>query len=239
MNLGGWKVTQKNSSKEFSLPADTLVGSGQYIVLGRDATKSAFQDHWGVTLGEEVIYLDSKNKMPVINGAEVFSLFDADGNVVDGPTFAIVKGWDYQRKQPVSPANQKASWTTTSKLSGATPGSGQVMGPDGIFISEMSDSPGVGNHIYEFVEIYVAGVPGDGGGPDPIEVTFTNDAQPIYKKHCSSCHLNEPGSGGHNIAGDYTDAAKPAKHSSCKDMTVAECSIVRIEAGHMPQVLDC
>jgi len=79
--------------------------------------------------------------------------------------------------------------------------------------------------------------PGGGGvcvDAEPAGKTYTKDAQPIYQQYCKGCHFNSPGSGGHNIAADYSDASKPAKHVSCSGKMVGECTIIRIKAGHMP-----
>ena len=63
-------------------------------------------------------------------------------------------------------------------------------------------------------------------------VTYV-DTQPIYAAKCAGCHTGD-GNGGHDIGSVYADSLLMAGHASCTDMTIAECSLVRIDSGHMP-----
>ena len=131
----------------------------------RSASKSGFEAHWSVTLGSDVIYVDSTTagpvEVPTINGSETYTLEDDQGVVQDGPTHAMSSsaGENLQRKPGTAPGNA-ASWTISSDpATDATPGSGQApqASPNGIYISEFSDAPGTGNFVYEFVEIHYEG----------------------------------------------------------------------------------
>jgi len=56
-DISGWTVTQANATVVYTIPAGTVIPANGYVVIGRDATKAAFQTFWGVTLGSNVIYL--------------------------------------------------------------------------------------------------------------------------------------------------------------------------------------
>ena len=73
----GWKITQANATYEYILPAGTTIPADGYLVVARQADKAAFQTFWGVTLGANVIFLNSAGGMPVINGDENYTLRNA------------------------------------------------------------------------------------------------------------------------------------------------------------------
>ena len=132
---------------------------GGYLVVARKASRAAFEGFWGRGLGGDVVYLDSGDAFPSINGQETFELRNAAGTVVDGPTIQLATGTNYQR-QPGTDASQASSWSTGTATSAvATPGSGQPPEGEGVgvYISEFSDAQGSGNWIYEFVEIHFDG----------------------------------------------------------------------------------
>ncbi len=162
LDLSGFTLHQASSNKKFTLPDGTKIGVGGYLVIGRKAEKAAFEAHWKVTLAADVIYINGKDKIPSINGDETFTIKDAKGGTLDGPTIAL-KGKaesNYQRKVPVGPAGDAGSWNVSDAGGSApTPGAGQKGGgvSPGLYISEFSDSPGSGNFVYEFVELYYPG----------------------------------------------------------------------------------
>ena len=69
----------------------------------------------------------------------------------------------------------------------------------------------------------------------PSAPTYVDDVKPIYMQYCSGCHSGG-GSGGTNFASSYADAIKDSSPppNSCSGLTVAECTIVRIQDGSMP-----
>lgn len=68
----------------------------------------------------------------------------------------------------------------------------------------------------------------------PAVIGYASHAQSVFQGNCSGCHANSPGSGGHNIAMDYSDATSPASHASCSGLTVGECALIRAGNGSMP-----
>jgi len=63
-DISGWTVTQANATVVYTIPAGTVIPANGYVVIGRDATKAAFQTFWGVTLGSNVIYLTTARRLP-------------------------------------------------------------------------------------------------------------------------------------------------------------------------------
>jgi len=164
LDIGGYTLLQYNSSQSFAMPAPLELESGQYLVIARDAEQSAFETYWGVTLGSDVIFLNSGGVLPQINGAEVFELRDAANATLEGPTgLAIGSGQAVQRTTLSGNAASAGSWVAGAS-STATPGAGAPAGAQaGLAITEYADALGTGNFVYEFVELYLDG--GGGGTP--------------------------------------------------------------------------
>jgi len=154
LDVGGWQVAQTSPDITYTLPAGTSVPAGGYVVIGRYAEKAAFETFWGVTLGPDVVYLNAGNMSgpPVINGSETFTLKNAAGVVVDGPTIVLpATSQSVRRNDPCLPAGTAGSWTAGA-LATATPGAGAGAGCGiGMVINEFSDAS---NYYYEFVELH-------------------------------------------------------------------------------------
>src|SRR5258706_16318322 len=88
VNIGGWPLTQANSTLNYTIPAGTTIASKGYVIVARNATKAAFQTFWGVTLGANVVYVNSADTMPQINGSETYTLKNG-ATTIDGPTVAM------------------------------------------------------------------------------------------------------------------------------------------------------
>jgi len=155
-DISGWTVTQANATVVYTIPAGTVIPANGYVVIGRDATKAAFQTFWGVTLGTNVVYLTTAGAFPQINGSENYTLKNASGTVIDGPTISEASGanQDLQRIDPCTAANIASNWRV-GVTTLANPGSGAGAGcAKGVVINEFSDAAGTGNFIYEFVELH-------------------------------------------------------------------------------------
>ena len=119
-------------------------------------TKAQFEAFWGRTLGANVVYINSGDAMPQINGDEQYNLYNAAGTRIDGQTIGMAAsaGEALQRIRPCSGANKASSWSRAASTA-ATPGSGAVAPcGKGVYIAEFSDATGTGNFIYEYVELY-------------------------------------------------------------------------------------
>ncbi len=233
LDLSGYQVLQFGSEKTFSLPPNTIVNGGDYVVIARNANKASFEVFWGVTLGANVVFINSADTFPSINGAETYTLRDATATVIEGPTaVAMIAGQTVQRLNAGEPATSAASWSSQAD-SGATPGSGAVgSGSSGLVISEYADASGVGNFIYEFVELYYdAGGAGHGDGdinddgiPDDWFAGYglspTNEASALI-----------PGSGvtyGEAYMYDVDPGALPAGFNETRDMEMTAGAAMNI-----------
>ncbi len=158
LDISNWRIQQANSTGDFLIPAGTVIPDNGYVVIGRDATKGQFESFWrgGVPLPSNVVYINSAGAMPVINGDERYTLYNAAGVKVDGRTVAMDAnaGDSIQRKDPCLAAGKASSWNTVA-ASSATPGTGAGPGcSKGVVINEFSDAIGTGNFIYEFIELH-------------------------------------------------------------------------------------
>lgn len=158
VDVSGWRVGQINATSNYTLPAGTRIPADGYLVIGRNASKSAFEAFWrgGTPLPSNVVYLNSGDTMPLINGSEAYTLYNAAGTTVDGRTIQMSTsaGNSVRRKDPCLAATQSASWTVAA-ASTANPGSGAAAGcGKGVVINEFSDATGTGNFIYEFIELH-------------------------------------------------------------------------------------
>jgi beta-lactamase superfamily II metal-dependent hydrolase len=154
-DLSGWKLVQANSTLNYTFPAGTVIPNGGYVIVGRNATKAAFESFWGVTLGSNVTYINSVDTMPQLNGSETYTLKNAASVTEDGPTYAHdASSGDSLERTTCGASGTAGTWTKVSAGS-ATPGTNGKTGCGlDIFINENSDALGAGNFIYEFIEIY-------------------------------------------------------------------------------------
>jgi beta-lactamase superfamily II metal-dependent hydrolase len=156
INIGSWTLNQTNATKTFTIPAGTTIPSKGYVIIARNATKAQFQTFWGVTLAANVIYINSADTIPVINGSETYTLKNSAGTTIDGATIAMASGAgeSIRRINGCGAANNAASWTRAASSTG-NPGSGAPADCNkGVYISEFSDALGTGNFVYEFVELH-------------------------------------------------------------------------------------
>jgi beta-lactamase superfamily II metal-dependent hydrolase len=154
VSIGGWTLIQANSTLTYTIPAGTTIASKGYVIVARNATKTAFQTFWGVTLGANVVYINSADTMPQINGSETYTLKNGT-TTIDGPTVAMdtSAGFDFERAT-CGAVGTLSSWSHRATTSG-TPGTGGLTTCNrGVFINEFSDALGTGNFVYEFIELF-------------------------------------------------------------------------------------
>ncbi len=172
-DVSGWTVTQANATYNYVIPAGTVIPQEGYLVLARQATQAQFETYWGVTLGANVVYINTNGGMPVLNGDETYTLTNASSMIVDGPSASMptTAARSIQRNDPCTS-------TYTSVLeSSANPGSGAAAGcGGGVKINEFSDASGTGNYIYEFVELHYDSTGGGGGDTQAPATSITAPA---------------------------------------------------------------
>ncbi|MGD9874294.1 MAG: hypothetical protein AB7T27_08475 [Kiritimatiellia bacterium] len=153
LDISGWTVVQTNALVTYTIPAGTTAEPNSYIVLGRYATKEAFEAAWGITLSNNVVYINTTNKMPQINGAEMYAIYNTSSLLVDGFTPSSLNPLNntIQRTTLGGNASDAGNWSS-SAMANATPGTGASgNGTAGLRISEYSDASNWSN---EFVELY-------------------------------------------------------------------------------------
>jgi len=156
IDVSNYRLTQANATLDFTIPSGTVIPSKGYVIVARNATKAQFETFWGVTLGSNVVFVNSADGMPQINGDENFTLYNAGGTKVDGRTInmAASGGESIRRLNGCGSSTKASSWTRAASSTG-NPGSGAPAPCNkGVFISEFSDALGTGNFVYEFVELY-------------------------------------------------------------------------------------
>lgn len=154
-DLSGWRLVNTNADFELTFPPGTEVPAGGFLVVGRQADRAAFEAEWG-PLPEEVVYLDSGNALVINSTPRPYTLLDAAGEPVDGPTVEIRSGRSQARLDGCADAAAEAAWSERSAAE-ADPGRG-VPTPcgAGVVISELADAS---DYRYEFVEIHFDGSP--------------------------------------------------------------------------------
>lgn len=156
IDISNYRVTQANATLTYTIPAGTVIPSKGYVVIARNATKTQFETFWGVTLGSNVVYINSSDSMPQINGDENYTVYNAGGTKVDGRTInmAASAGESIRRLNGCGSSSKASSWTRAASSTG-NPGSGAPAPCNkGVYISEFSDALGTGNFVYEFVELH-------------------------------------------------------------------------------------
>ncbi|MFA6540480.1 MAG: phospholipase D-like domain-containing protein [Bacteroidota bacterium] len=156
LDVAGFKIVQANAALTITLPSGTKIEPGGYLIVGRNATQSAFETFWNVTLGSKVKYINGfdvvgSNGFPTINGAETYTLYNGSNAVLDGATIGLTVGKAYERTDISGSAGSAATWTEVAQTA-ATPGTGIANTNTGkLVISEFSDASSFSN---EFVELY-------------------------------------------------------------------------------------
>ncbi len=113
VSIDGYTLRQQNSTQFFTIPTGTSIPGKGFLVVGRDADQSSFESFWNTTLSASVIYLNSGDNVPMINGDEVYLFEDSDGNNIDPATDdeysaqAISSGYRVYRK---TTGNTTSDW---------------------------------------------------------------------------------------------------------------------------------
>ena len=126
-DVSGFILKQDNTLLTFTIPEETVIPSKGFLIVGRNASKTSFETFWNKTLGTNVVYINSGDKMPQINGLEVFLLQDDAGITIDpndGGNYSAVaipsSGGKrvYRLNQGNNPSDWRLDWSSK-----ATPGS--------------------------------------------------------------------------------------------------------------------
>lgn len=156
LDISGWVVRQTNSTQSYTFPGSTTINEGDFVIVGRDVDKSAFEAFWGVTLLPNVHYFRSTNGlMPAINADEQFSIENGSGTLIDPtsgllPTTGLTTGLIYRRD---ATSGSTFSTAANTPASNATPGTfaGTASGTGKLVITEIADATA---SVDEYIEFY-------------------------------------------------------------------------------------
>lgn len=206
LDISGWVIKQYNSTQSFTFPQGTLIPQNGYLILARNVNRSAFESRWPSTPSETVFVPSNPNGsctdgcFPLINGSEIFELYDSQNNLVDGPTISISTLNSYQRKNPADDPSLSNSWNVLPAAN-STPGSGAgSLSGSSVVINEIADSS---DYNYEFIELFY-----DSGAsiPDTIAPERVSDLC-VYPNSSTSLRLEwtAPGDDGMSGTASYYD----------------------------------
>lgn len=172
INVNGYTLNQFNSSQTYTFP-DTTIPEGYYVIVARSTDQASFETFWGVTLGPNVIFLNSGGSCPQINGDENYQIKDDLGNSVDSTTGIIQDYQDMYRDSTNVNTWSIGTWDTATPGTGVTENHGV-----GLVITEYADPSGTGAYVNEYVEIYNDGGSAPGNFPPSIN-SLSHNPDPI------------------------------------------------------------
>jgi len=118
-------ISQTASDQSFTFPPSTIIPAKGFLIIGRNASMDDFEAFWDVTLGSQVVYINSGNTIPLINGDEQYRLVDVSDSAVDpddGFTALVMPSSAGKRIYRLSTGNTLSDWAVTN-WDLATPGS--------------------------------------------------------------------------------------------------------------------
>ena len=143
LSIDGWVLSDGTNTVTF----DGTASYRSYVLVSGGADQSSFEDYWDSVEADRFFTgnLDFFGEL---------SLFDAEGALIDGPTYPIEEGTRAERRGN-SPAARKNDWHIDDP-SEADPGDGNFAGPH-IRITEISDALAGDSSVFRFIEIYTGG----------------------------------------------------------------------------------
>lgn len=86
IDVSGYQLVQYESTHTYTIEDGTSLAPNQMLIISRNSSPSSFESSWGITLSSDIVFLNSGNNAPMINGDETYELKNAGGTVIDGPT---------------------------------------------------------------------------------------------------------------------------------------------------------
>lgn len=124
INLSNCVLKQIESTTDIIVPEGIIIPSKGFLVIGRNSSKSEFENYWSISFPDNVIYISGNSSFPIMNGDEKYLIEDKVGNNIDPSPddeyshLAINSG---ERVYRLSVGNNADDWTTGIE-SEATPG---------------------------------------------------------------------------------------------------------------------
>jgi hypothetical protein len=165
-DVSGFIIQQIESTREFILPENCYIPARGLLVLGRYATRGAFETYWNTELDESVLYINSMNAFPMINGQEQFLLKSPENVLIDPSdgsyTSPIIQEGERARRS--FPGNDSEDWYIAPD-STATPGWSPLL--DTTFVSVTPPVNPVPKTLHPSAAIY----------PNPVNHTLNISIQ--------------------------------------------------------------
>lgn len=165
-DVSGFVIHQMESTREYVLPNYCYIPARGLLVLGRYATRGEFEAFWNTELGESVLYINSMNAFPMINGQEQFLLNTLENTTVDPTdgnyTAAVIREGERARRS--TPGNASGDWFIAPD-STATPGWSPLL--DTTFVSVAPPVNPVPKTLHPSAAIY----------PNPVNHTLNISIQ--------------------------------------------------------------
>lgn len=154
LNIAGYTLRETDANITLVFPANTIVQANGFVIVGRQASKAQFETVWGA-LPANAVYINAHDIIGgngmVINGGEIFTLDDAQGTRLDGPTPTTALSASNARVYRT--ATDANTWARNADPSSANPGVLEFPGTGaGLIITEFCDP--AGSFIESFVELY-------------------------------------------------------------------------------------
>lgn len=124
IDISGYVIRQMESTQSFTIPEETIINAKGFLVLARNSEKGAFETFWSTTLGSNVVFINSGNRLPQINGAEQYRLEDHTAFVIDpddGGSYSINPITEGKRVYRINMGNTESDWKVVN-WNTATPG---------------------------------------------------------------------------------------------------------------------
>jgi len=165
-DVSGFIIQQIESTREFILPENCYIPARGLLVLGRYATRGEFEAYWNTELDESVLYINSMNAFPMINGQEQFLLKSPENVLIDPSdgsyTSPIIQEGERARRS--FPGNDSEDWYIAPD-STATPGWSPLL--DTTFVSVTPPVNPVPKTLHPSAAIY----------PNPVNHTLNISIQ--------------------------------------------------------------
>lgn len=148
-SLGGQQlVNAEIAGQKWTLPEGLVLAEGGILVIARNASREEFEAHWGA-LPPGALFVSANAHgygAPQINGGEQFALLDATGATIDDSCPTMSEGMSLQRATDGSWQSLSADQATPGRVPDGLRGQGLV-------ITEVADTVGVGAYRFEYVEL--------------------------------------------------------------------------------------
>ncbi len=131
VNVSSYVLRQIGSTQSFTIPASTSIPAKGFLIVARNMDQAAFETEWSVSLAANVVFVNSENACPQINGDEQYLFEDATGTNIDpiaDNEYTNQQLSSGQRAWRTGEGNTASDWNMNA-ISNATPGTHDIEQP--------------------------------------------------------------------------------------------------------------